>query len=219
MVVLDTKHGRVIVLIEYVDRDRRFGNVRHIGSLDTQGVLLLAFVIQRLGQRNLPAEAIDAEHPIGIAAVGEIVRQCRVGIDVVGRDGRDNRSHFGSCVSIKFLFKNNIRNRKNNYEITFADADNAVWWKRRLIVIDVDNVDAQRAGARQLRRSFVGGYDSQPIEIANFTIKNYVGLDDAREWRLDDERVVVVAVHNVVDDVRIGAHISIRRRHLRRKCD
>jgi hypothetical protein len=98
-----------------------------------------------------------------------------------------------------------------------ADADDAVWWERGLIVIDVDNVDAQRAGARQLRRSFVGGYDSQPIEVADFTIKNYVGLDDAGEWRLDDERVVMVAVHNVVDDVRIGAHISIRRRHLRRK--
>jgi hypothetical protein len=48
---------------------------------------------------------------------------------------------------------------------------------------------------------------------------NNVGLEDAREWRLDDERVVMVAVHNVVDDVRIGAHISISRRHLRRKCD
>lgn len=104
MVVLDTKHGRVIILVEYVDRDRRFGNVRHIGSLDTQGVLLLAFVIQRLGQRDLPAETVDAKHPIGIAAVGEIVRQCRVGIDVVGRNGSNNRSHFGSCVSIKYSF-------------------------------------------------------------------------------------------------------------------
>jgi hypothetical protein len=96
-------------------------------------------------------------------------------------------------------------------KFTFADADDAVWWKSGLIVVDIDNVDAQGASARQLRRSFVSGYDSQSIEITNFTIKNYVGLDDAREWRLYDERVVMVAVHNVVDDVRIGAHISISR--------
>ena len=94
---------------------------------------------------------------------------------------------------------------------TLANADDAVRWKSGLIVIDVNNVDAQCASSSQLRRSFVGGYDRQPIEIANFPIKNYIGLDDAGERRLNDERVVVVAVYNVINDIGIGTHISIRR--------
>ena len=88
-------------------------------------------------------------------------------------------------------------------------------WKCGLIVVDVDNVDAQSAGARQLRRPLVRRDNGQSVKVSNFTIEDDVGLDDAGERRLDDKGVVVVAIDNVVDGVRIGARISIRRRHLR----
>ena len=47
-----------------------------------------------MGQRDLAAEAINAEHAVGIAAIGEVVRQRRVGVDVIRCDGRDDGTNF-----------------------------------------------------------------------------------------------------------------------------
>lgn len=101
VVVLKTKDGRVVILVQNIDRDGCFGNVRHVGSLNTQCVLLLALVIQRLGQGNLATKTVDAKHSVRIAAIGEIVGQRRVRVHVIGRDCGDNCSHFGSCKLIK----------------------------------------------------------------------------------------------------------------------
>ena len=97
VIVLKTEDGRIIVLVEDIDGNGCLGDVGHVRCLDTQRVLLLTFVIQRLSQRDFATESVDAEHSIGIAAVGKIVRQRRVRIDVVGCDRRNDSSHFGSC--------------------------------------------------------------------------------------------------------------------------
>lgn len=97
MVVLKTKDGRVVILVQNIDRDGCFGNVRHVGSLDTQRVLLLALVIQRLGQGNFTAKTVDAKHSVRIAPIGEIVGQRRIRVHVIGRDCGDNSSDFRSC--------------------------------------------------------------------------------------------------------------------------
>ena len=100
-------------------------------------------------------------------------------------------------------------------KFTFTDADDAVRREGGLVVVDVDDVDAQGAGARQLRCPFVGGDDGQPVKVTNLAIQHNVGLDDAGEGRLDHERVVVITVHDVVDDVGIGSRITVRGGHLR----
>ena len=94
MVAAEHEDGRVVVLVEHVDRDGRLGDVGHVGGLDAQRVLLLFLVIQRLGQCDFAAEPVDAEHAVRIAAIRKVVRQRRVGVDVVGRDGGDDRADF-----------------------------------------------------------------------------------------------------------------------------
>ena len=94
MIALQDEGRSVIVLIKNVYCDGRFSYVSHVRCLDTQSVLLLSFVIQRMGQRDLTAEAINAEHAVGVAAVSKVVRQRWVGINIVSRDGRNDSTNF-----------------------------------------------------------------------------------------------------------------------------
>ena len=72
----------------------------HVGSLDPKRVLLLLLMIQRLGERDLATEPVDAEHSVWIAVVSEIISQGRIRVHVVGGDGRDDCSHFGTCCYV-----------------------------------------------------------------------------------------------------------------------
>ena len=96
VIALNAEDGGVVVLVEYVDGDGGLGNVSHIGGLHPQRVLLLLLMIQWLGECDLATISVNAEHPVGIAIVGEIISQSRVCVDVVGSDGRDHCSHFGA---------------------------------------------------------------------------------------------------------------------------
>lgn len=42
---------------------------------------------------------------------------------------------------------------------TFANADDTVWWEGGLIIVYIDNIDSERAGSGELRRSFICSYD------------------------------------------------------------
>ena len=101
------------------------------------------------------------------------------------------------------------------YHITFTDADNTVRREGGLVVVDVDDIDAQGAGARQLGRSFVRGDDCQTVKVPNLPVENDVGLDDAGKGRFDHEGVVVIAIHDVVDSVGVRARVAVRRRNLK----
>lgn len=95
-------------------------------------------------------------------------------------------------------------------QYTFANADDAVWWERRLIIVHIDNIDSERAGPGKLGRSFICSYDCQLVKVSNLPVQHNVGLDDSREGRLDHESVVVIPVHDMIDRIGIGPYIAVR---------
>lgn len=98
--------------------------------------------------------------------------------------------------------------------LTLAHADDGVRWEGGLIVVDVHDIDAERGSARQLGPTLVSGDHGEPIRVSDLAVQHDVGLDEAGERRLDHERVVMVTVHDVVQNVRVGALIRVSGRYL-----
>lgn len=92
---------------------------------------------------------------------------------------------------------------------TFADGNDTVWRERGEIVVGVHNIDAKSGGSCKLGSAFVRSNNGQFVGIADFPIEDYVGLDESTERWLDYESVIMVAINNVIKNMRIGSVINI----------
>jgi hypothetical protein len=82
--------------------------------------------------------------------------------------------------------------------------------KGRLVIVHVNNVNSQRRGTRQLRRTLVSNYHSDAVGVPDLSVQNDVGLHQPGECGFDYESVVMVTVHDVVEEPRVGTLIGIR---------
>ena len=94
--------------------------------------------------------------------------------------------------------------------LTLADADDAVRREGRLVIVHIYNVNTQGRGTRQLRWPFVSSDNSDAVGVPDLSVQHNVGLHQPGERGFDYESVVMVTVHDVVEETRVGTLIGIR---------
>lgn len=181
MVNVLVEFWHVVVRINDVNGETGVGSVNGIGNSDLSHMHLFHLVVQRFGKRNTAAVLLNSEHASRVARFREGVDEAGARVDVVGDHCSD----------------------KTSYGQSLADINNGAGGNG-LVVVDIDDVDLEQASAGHLRRAFVSSDDGESVLVLDFSVENDVRLDNSREWRFDNERVVVVPVDNVVYQVGIG---------------